>query len=221
MHEQRNFHAGRSCPRARPEDAAVLHRRQADNEDNKVMDEKQRAILDEIPRLRRYARSLLRDRDSADDLVQDCLERALLRLDNWQTGESPRKWLFTIMHHLFIDQMRKVNRRGEATMLPLEAGEVQASPADQLENVAAREIIDALQAISPDRRAALTMGAIEGFSYAEAAEMLGVPAGTLMSRIARGREELRGLLEDNARRRAIRIVEPGPGRTALIRAPMA
>ncbi|MER8645543.1 RNA polymerase sigma factor, partial [Mesorhizobium sp. M1252] len=86
------------------------------------MDEKQRAILDEIPRLRRYARSLLRDRDSADDLVQDCLERALLRLDNWQTGESPRKWLFTIMHHLFIDQMRKVNRRGEASMLPLEAG---------------------------------------------------------------------------------------------------
>ncbi|ESZ35889.1 RNA polymerase sigma factor [Mesorhizobium sp. L2C067A000] len=151
------------------------------------MDEKQRAILDEIPRLRRYARSLLRDRDSADDLVQDCLVRALLRLDNWQTGESPRKWLFTIMHHLFIDQMRKVNRRGEASMLPLEAGEAQASPADQLENVAAREIIDALQAISPDRRAALTMVAIEGFSYAEAAEMLGVPAGTLMSRIARGR----------------------------------
>lgn len=187
----------------------------------KVMDEKQRAILDEIPRLRRYARSLLRDRDSADDLVQDCLERALLRLDNWQTGESPRKWLFTIMHHLFIDQMRKVNRRGEASMLPLEAGEVQASPADQLENVAAREIITALQAISPDRRAALTMVAIEGFSYAEAAEMLGVPAGTLMSRIARGREELRGLLEDNARRRAIRIVEPGPGRAVPIRAPMA
>ncbi|WP_281035663.1 sigma factor, partial [Mesorhizobium sp. M5C.F.Ca.IN.020.32.2.1] len=60
-----------------------------------VMDEKKAAILGEIPRLRRYARSLLRDRDSADDLVQDCLERALVRLDNWQTGESPRKWLFT------------------------------------------------------------------------------------------------------------------------------
>ena len=74
------------------------------------MDEKKAAILGEIPRLRRYARSLLRDRDSADDLVQDCLERALVRLDNWQTGESPRRWLFTIMHHLFIDQMRKVKQ---------------------------------------------------------------------------------------------------------------
>ena len=181
------------------------------------MDEKQRAILDEIPRLRRYARSLLRDRDSADDLVQDCLERALLRLDNWQTGESPRKWLFTIMHHLFIDQMRKANRRGGASMLPLEAGEVQAAPAEQVGNVAAREIIDALQAISPDRRAALTMVAIEGFSYAEAAEILGVPAGTLMSRIARGREELRGLLEDAARRSSIRIVETERRQAARIR----
>jgi RNA polymerase sigma-70 factor (ECF subfamily) len=111
------------------------------------------------------------------------------------------------MHHLFIDQMRKVNRRGEAAMLPLEAGEAQSAPADQVETIASREILDALQAISPDRRAALVMVAIEGFSYAEAANILGVPAGTLMSRIARGREELRGLLEDTSRRRSIRIVE--------------
>ncbi len=67
--------------------------------------------------------------------------------------------------------------------------------------------IDALQGISPDRRAVLVMVGIEGFSYAEAANFLGVPAGTLMSRIARGREELRALLDDTARRRTIRIVE--------------
>jgi RNA polymerase sigma-70 factor (ECF subfamily) len=172
-----------------------------------VMDEKRAAILGEIPRLRRYARSLLRDRDAADDLVQDSLERALLHLDNWQTGESPRRWLFTIMHHLFIDQVRKINRRGETPMLPLEAGEALAAPAEQTANIASREIVEALQAISPDRRAALVLVAIEGFSYAEAANMLGVPAGTLMSRIARGREELRALLEDTTRRRTIRIVE--------------
>ena len=171
------------------------------------MDEKKAAILGEIPRLRRYARSLLRDRDAADDLVQDSLERALARLEQWQTGESPRRWLFTIMHHLFIDQMRKMSRRGAASMLSLDAGEALAVPAEQAESVESREIIDALQAISPDRRAALVMVGIEGFSYAEAASILGVPAGTLMSRIARGREELRGLLEDTARRRAIRIVE--------------
>ena len=171
------------------------------------MEERKAAILAEIPRLRRYARALLRDRDAADDLVQDCLERALLRLDNWRTGESPRRWLFTIMHHLFVDQMRKTKRRAEVVMLTLEDSEALSSPSEQHENVASREIMDALQAISPDRRAALLMVGVEGFSYAEAATMLGVPAGTLMSRIARGREELRGLLEDVARRRTIRVVE--------------
>ncbi len=171
------------------------------------MEERKAAILAEIPRLRRYARALLRDRDAADDLVQDCLERALLRLDNWRTGESPRRWLFTIMHHLFVDQMRKTKRRAEVVMLTLEDSEALSSPSEQHENVASREIMDALQAISPDRRAALLMVGVEGFSYAEAATMLGVPAGTLMSRIARGREELRGLLDDVARRRTIRVVE--------------
>ncbi|MBN9244466.1 MAG: RNA polymerase sigma factor [Mesorhizobium sp.] len=171
------------------------------------MDDRKAAIVGEIPRLRRYARALLRERDAADDLVQDCLERALTRIDNWQTGESPRRWLFTIMHHLFIDRMRKAGRRGEAAMMPLDSGEALAAPAEQFGNAASREIVDALQAISPDRRAALVLVSIEGFSYAEAANMLGVPAGTLMSRIARGREELRALLDDSTRRRNIRVVE--------------
>lgn len=92
-------------------------------------------------------------------------------------------------------------------MLPLDAGEAQAAPAEQFGNAASRDIIDALQAISPDRRAALVLVTIEGFSYAEAANILGVPAGTLMSRISRGREELRALLDDSARRRNLRVVE--------------
>jgi RNA polymerase sigma-70 factor (ECF subfamily) len=171
------------------------------------MNDRKAAILAEIPRLRRYARALLRDSDAADDLVQDCLERALLRLDNWQTGESPGRWLFTIMHHLFVDQMRKARRRSEIVMLTLDESEALSSPAMQAETIASREIVDALQAISPDRRTALLMVGIEGFSYAEAASILGIPAGTLMSRISRGREELRGLLEDTARRRMIRVVE--------------
>jgi RNA polymerase sigma-70 factor (ECF subfamily) len=171
------------------------------------MDDRKAAILAEIPRLRRYARALLRDRDSADDLVQDCLERALGRMENWRTGDNPRRWLFTIMHHLFVDQARKSKRRAEVVMLTLDDSEAMSSPAQQVESIASREIIDALQAISPERRAALVIVGIEGFSYAEAATMLGIPAGTLMSRVARGREELRGLLDDVARRRAIRVVE--------------
>ena len=92
-------------------------------------------------------------------------------------------------------------------MLTLDDSEAMSSPAEQVESIASREIMDALQAISPERRAALVVVGIEGFSYAEAATMLGIPAGTLMSRVARGREELRGLLDDVARKRAIRVVE--------------
>src|SRR5918994_113201 len=114
-----------------------------------AMDDRKAAILAEIPRLRRYARALLRNRDAADDLVQDSLERALLRMDNWRTGENPRRWLFTIMHHLFVDQTRKTKRRAEVVMLTLEDSEAMSSPAEQTESVALREIIDALQAISP------------------------------------------------------------------------
>lgn len=170
-------------------------------------DDRKAAILAEIPRLRRYARALLREPDRADDLVQDTLERALDHLDNWRTGESPRRWLFTIMHHLFIDQVRKAARRGEQALLPLDSAEALAEPASQFDQVAALDILDALQAISAERRAALLIVGVEGFSYAEAANVLGIPAGTLMSRIARGREELRGLLDDAARRAVIKVVE--------------
>jgi RNA polymerase sigma-70 factor (ECF subfamily) len=174
--------------------------------DEKPMNERKGAILAEIPRLRRYARALLRDRDAADDLVQDCLERALTRIDNWHTGDNPRRWLFTIMHHLFIDQTRKVRRQGETLAHFAESSNPAVSPPSQLEAVASREVFDALQAIGADRRAALLLVSVEGLTYAEAATVLGIPAGTLMSRIARGREELRGLLDDAARRRTIRVV---------------
>ena len=106
------------------------------------MDEKKTAILAESPRLRRYARALLRDRDAADDLVQDSLERALTRLDNWRTGENPRRWLFTIMHHLFVDQMRKVSRRGGNATVPVEAAENLPSAATQQDSFAVRDILD-------------------------------------------------------------------------------
>lgn len=171
------------------------------------MNDKRSAILAEIPRLRRYARALLHDADAADDLVQDCLERALTRLDNWQTGESPRRWLFTIMHHLFIDQTRRAARRGEAFPLSHEEVAAASAPPAQPGRIAWREAMEALQTIGADRRAALLLVGVEGLSYAEAAAVLGIPVGTLMSRIARAREELRALLDEAARRRVIRIVE--------------
>lgn len=170
------------------------------------MNDRQKAILAEIPRLRRYARSLMRDADRADDLVQDCLERAFTRMGNWQTGENPRRWLFTIMHNIFIDTVRRDQRRGE-TMAVAEAENTQTQDADQHEKLVVRDVLDALQKIDPDRRAALILVAVEGFSYTEAADILDVPAGTLMSRIARGRAELRRVLDDNARSKTFRVVE--------------
>ncbi len=87
------------------------------------MNKKKTAILAEIPGLRRFARALLRYKDAADDLVQDSLERALMRLDNRRTGDNPHRWLITIIHYLFADRMRKVNLHGGAFALPAEAVE--------------------------------------------------------------------------------------------------
>ena len=170
------------------------------------MDEKRGAILAELPRLRRYARALMRDRDKADDLVQDCIEKALARIDGWQNGDNPRRWLFTIMHHLFVDQLRRVKRRGETVDIETATGAALVTGPSQLDDLATREVMEALHAIDPDRRSALVLVAVEGLTYAEAASVLGVPAGTVMSRIARGREELRRNLEDASRRRTIKVV---------------
>ena len=171
------------------------------------MDQRRQAIIEEIPRLRRYARSLLRDRDAADDLVQDSLERALSRRESWTTGDSPRRWLFTIMHHLFVDQLRRAKRHVQAVTMMPETIDALAAPAQQPDKVASAEVLSALQHIAPERRAALTLVAVEGFSYADAANVLGIPAGTLMSRIARGREELRSILDDVSRRKMIKVVD--------------
>ena len=157
--------------------------------------------------MRRYARSLLRDRDAADDLVQDSLERALSRMERWTTGDSPRRWLFTIMHHLFVDQLRRTKRHVQIVAMMPETIERGRHLPSRIEKIASREVLEALQKIVPDRRAALTLVAVEGFSYAEAANVLGVPAGTLMSRLARGREDLRVILDDASRRKMIKVVD--------------
>jgi RNA polymerase sigma-70 factor (ECF subfamily) len=104
--------------------------------------------------------------------------------------------------------MRRKGRRGEAALLPLDHDEALSAPATQLGDAASREVLDSLDGIAPERKAALLLVAVEGFSYAEAALILDVPAGTLMSRVSRGREELRALLDDADRRRRIRVVEP-------------
>jgi len=150
-------------------------------------------ILDEIeaeiPALRRYARALLRDRQGADDLVQDCLERALARRHHWRGDGPVRNWLFRILLNRFRDNMRRAGAR--AYLVPLDAASEPACPGGQETHLALREVHEAMGRMPPDQRAALLLVAVEGMSFTEAAEALNVPEGTLSSRLGRARAFLR------------------------------
>ena len=158
------------------------------------------AIAQELPRLRRYARALLRDASEADDLVQDCVARALEKIGQWREGDNPRRWLFAIMHNLFIDHGRARRRQTQmAQVTALAPGEAYEPPR-QLDRLIFAEIMDALQALPEERREVLILIGVEGLSYRDAASVLGVPVGTLMSRLGRGRAQLRALLGESAPR---------------------
>jgi RNA polymerase sigma-70 factor (ECF subfamily) len=165
-----------------------------------------RAIIEEIPRLRRYARAMLRDRDVADDLVQDCLEEALSRVASWRSDDSPRRRLFKIMHQLFVDQPRRSTKRHvHPEKLMPETIDAVAAPSWQPDKINSAEVLSALQQIALERRAALTLVAVEDLSYADAANLLGIAVDTLASRIAGGREELRSILDEVSRRKMITV----------------
>lgn len=152
-------------------------------------------IVGEVPRLRRYARILLRDQGAADDLVQDCLERALSRLHLFQPGTNLRAWLFTIMHNLHVNAM--VRARREAPGRNGDAGSEGlhgAIPPSQGHGLALRDLERALDQLTSEQRAVVLLVGVEGLSYAETASVLNVPVGTVMSRLARGRERLRILM---------------------------
>ena len=151
-----------------------------------------RDLIEHLPRLRRYARALTGDRSRADDLVQDTLERALAKLDLWQPGSDLRAWLFTLMHNLFVNQIRG-RRQAETT---LEDALDEAVNGGQLEALAARDIHDALARLPSEQREVLLLVGLEQFGYAEAALVLGVPTGTVMSRLSRARERMRQMLAD-------------------------
>jgi RNA polymerase sigma-70 factor (ECF subfamily) len=151
-------------------------------------------IEEHIPRLRRYARALLRDPGAADDLVQDCLERALSRWHLWRREGDLRAWLFTIMHNVFANQRRRAGRRPDGQSL----ADLPAEPArngGQIEHMAVLDMQAALGQLPEEQRQAVLLIALEGFSYAEVARVADVPIGTVMSRLSRGRERLRQLTE--------------------------
>lgn len=150
-------------------------------------------LIAEIPHLRRYARALLRDPERADDLVQNCLERALSRFHLWQPDRRLRPWLFTIMHNLHVSGMRYHGSRPALVELDETAPSAQQAP-KQEEALEARAVLAAIDRLPEDQRIAVLLVGIEELSYEDAAASLGIPVGTLMSRLHRGRERLRELL---------------------------
>ncbi len=150
-----------------------------------------------IPNLRRYARALTRDREQADDLVQDCLERALSRRHLWNEGGNTRAWLFTIMHNIHANDTRRNSSRPATVPIEEDAGH-HARPPAQGARIAGLEMAAALEELPDEQRRVILLVALEGMSYGEVSETLGVAQGTVMSRLSRGRERLRRLMEDGA-----------------------
>lgn len=141
-----------------------------------------------MPRLRRYARTLAGP-DQAEDLLQDCLERSWAKLDQWQPGTDLRAWMFTIMHNLWVDRIQKSQRIGFVEELDEQLAEIRPSRPDQALDM--RDLERAFARLPDAQREVMLLVCVEDMSYAEVAELLGVPTGTIMSRLHRARESLR------------------------------
>ena len=145
-------------------------------------------LLAWVPRLRRYARALAGNRDDADDLVQDTLERAWARASLWRSVADMRAWLFGIMHNLHVDALR----RGRLAVVPIDEDTPEAAaPPTQGERLAVLDLQAALCRLVPEQREVLLLVALEDMAYADIATTLGIPLGTVMSRLSLGREQLR------------------------------
>ena len=153
------------------------------------------SLLTWLPRLRRYARALAGNRDDADDLVQDTLERAWAKAGLWSGVADMRAWLFSIMHNLHVDGIR---RPKVATVdLDDDTPEIPVAPT-QGERLAVLDLQAALDQLPVDQKEIILLVALEDMAYADIAKTLGIPIGTVMSRLSRGRERLRALMEGRA-----------------------
>lgn len=144
-----------------------------------------------IPRLRRYARSLTHDLVAADDLVQEALSRALDKIHLWRPETDLRAWLFTIMHHQHVNEMRRAAREKN---VPL-GDRDQALEPHQGQRLEFRDLARAFDALSSEQRSAIMLVAVDQMQYDEAASILNLPIGTVRSRVSRGRDTLRRLTD--------------------------
>jgi RNA polymerase sigma-70 factor, ECF subfamily len=150
-------------------------------------------LEEQIPRLSRYARSLTRDPARADDLVQDCLLRAIRKRHLFQPGTNLRAWLFTMLHHQYVNDVRRRVREGIS--IPVEdVAPVLTASATQDAGLQLRDFDRAMARLPEEQRQALLLNGLEGFPYEDVAAILDIPLGTVRSRLSRGREALRYML---------------------------
>jgi RNA polymerase sigma-70 factor (ECF subfamily) len=157
-------------------------------------------IVPYIPNLRRYARALVGDRDGADDLVQDTLERAVRKFHLWRPGDL-RAWLFSIMHNVFVNQLK-------SRKIGLDVEIDEETLAARIPTVSGTDVMDlqrALQGLAAEQREVVLLVALEDMSYADVSRALGIPIGTVMSRLSRGREKLRKIM-DGQDTRTLKVV---------------
>ena len=164
-----------------------------------------KGIAAHIPQLRRYARALTGDHTAAEDLVQDTLERAWKRFSLWRSGSNLRAWLFTIMHNIFINQVRtephKQNQNAEHSSSHLSGSR---TAEDRLE---LEDLSKALRQLPNEQREVILLIGLEQMSYDEAAKVLGIPIGTVMSRLSRGREQLRAIMNGTSGTSQLKVVK--------------
>jgi len=148
----------------------------------------------EIPRLRRYARALTRDASRADDLVQNCLLRAVAKQHLWQPGTDLRAWLFTILHNQNVNDVRRSVREGVPVSVE-DVAPVLTATADVEASLQLRDLDRAIASLPEEQRQVILLVGLEGMRYEEVADVLGIPIGTVRSRLSRGRDMLRELMD--------------------------
>src|ERR671925_2047767 len=166
------------------------------------MDEAQR-LIELIPRLRRYARALVGERAGADDLVQDTLERAWAKLHLYRRGTDLRAWLFTVMHNVHVNRVRasRITDTLEDEMPEL------AQRAPQGDTLLVRDLDRAITRLPGEQRAVLLLVTLEEMSYEQVARTLGIPIGTVMSRLSRAREKLRAMMLGQSPSAKLKVVK--------------
>ncbi|MBA4329984.1 MAG: RNA polymerase subunit sigma-24 [Polaromonas sp.] len=152
-------------------------------------------LVDHIPSLRRYARALTGDAWQADDLVQDTLERACSKWRLWAVGSDLRAWLFTLMHNIFVNQLRGAVRRAAAGTAVDAEGVADELIAEDAGTAQSMDLQRCLLRLPDEQRAVLLLVSLEDLSYAEVASITGVPVGTVMSRLSRARSRLREMMD--------------------------